>query len=357
MFEELDDYRKKVRDFGLSEFTEDLIDKYDKTEEYPNDIRLKALKSGLIDMSNPAKILISIEELCRIDAGLGIAATIPYFGGEVIMLYGNEKQKQILNDVYSGKYILGLGVTEPSGGSDVAGLKTTAKKIGDKYVINGSKMFISNGGIADYIVLLARTSDEENKHHGLTTFLINTKSPGFEANKLHGKLGVRATNTAELKFNNLEVSVDDVIGEVGQGFYYIMTFFNISRIYVAAQALGIARGALDKILEFVKNNNIKDEYTMFKVSDVSTRIEASRQLTYNAASYLFKFDPKPALTSMAKVYAGETAVYASELAMEITKNDHKTQRFFRNAKIMEIWEGTSEIEKLIISRQILKGGN
>ncbi|WP_298279691.1 acyl-CoA dehydrogenase family protein [Ferroplasma sp.] len=358
MFEELEDYRQKIREFALKEFTEDVAAEYDRKESYPDDLRRKSLSLGIVDMQNPAKVLIAIEELCRVDAGLGIALTTPYFGSEVIMLFGNDRQKEILNDVYSGKYILGLGVTEPSGGSDVAALKTTAKKQGNKYILNGSKMFITNGAIADYLVILARTSEDSNPHHGLSTFLLNTKSKGFSATKLEDKLGVRATNTAELQFNNIELSEDDLIGEEGKGFYYIMMFFNISRIYVAAQSIGIARGAFDKIKSYIKENNVKDEDSMFRLSDVGTRIEASRQMTYNAASYLFEFKPKPELTSMAKAYSSETAVYAAEEAMEILGDEslyESVQRIFRNAKIMEIWEGTSEIEKLVIARYILKG--
>ncbi|WMT52063.1 MAG: acyl-CoA dehydrogenase family protein [Ferroplasma sp.] len=358
MFEELEDYREKIREFALKEFTEDVAAEYDRKESYPDGLRKKSLSLGIVDMQNPAKVLIAIEELCRVDAGLGIALTTPYFGSEVIMLFGNDRQKEILNDVYRGKYILGLGVTEPSGGSDVAALKTTAKKQGNKYILNGSKMFITNGAIADYLVILARTSEDSNPHHGLSTFLLNTKSKGFSATKLEDKLGVRATNTAELQFNNIELSEDDLIGEEGKGFYYIMMFFNISRIYVAAQSIGIARGAFDKIKSYIKENNVKDEDSMFRLSDVGTRIEASRQMTYNAASYLFEFKPKPELTSMAKAYSSETAVYAAEEAMEILGNKslyESIQRIFRNAKIMEIWEGTSEIEKLVIARYILKG--
>ena len=358
MFEELDDYRNKIRDFSLQEFTEDIAAEYDRKEAYPDELRKKSLSLGIVDMQNPAKVLIAIEELCRVDAGLGIALTTPYFGSEVIMLFGNDKQKEILNDVYRGKYILGLGVTEPSGGSDVAALKTTAKKQGNKYILNGSKMFITNGAIADYLVILARTSDDPNPHHGMSTFLLNTKLKGFKATKLEDKLGVRATNTAELQFNNIELSEDDLIGEEGQGFYYIMMFFNISRIYVAAQSIGIARGAFDKIKSYIGENNVKDEDSMFRLSDVGTRIEASRQMTYNAASYLFEFKPKPELTSMAKAYSSETAVYAAEEAMEILGDKslyENVQRIFRNAKIMEIWEGTSEVEKLVIARYILKG--
>ena len=358
MFEEYDDYRKKIKEFASKEFTDEIAAKYDRSETYPDDLRKKSLSLGIIDMQNPAKILIAIEELCRVDAGLGISVTTPYFGAEVLMLFGNDKQKEFLKNVYSGKYILGLGVTEASGGSDVAHIKTTATKKGDKYILNGSKMFITNGAIADYLVILARTSNEDKPQHGLSTFLLNTRLNGFKANKLTGKLGVRATNTAELTFNNIELSREDLIGEEGKGFYYIMTFFNISRIYVAAQGLGIAEGAFDKILNYVKTNEIKDENTMFGIADVSTRIEAAKELTYNAASYLFKFEPEPQLTSMAKAYAGETAVYASEKAMEIlgvSSLDENVERIFRNAKIMEIWEGTSEVEKLVISRFILKG--
>jgi len=355
--------REKIREFAKREITPDLAFKYDRDEKYPFEIREKAFRDGIIDYQNPWEMLIAIEELCRQDPGMGIAATVSLFGVEVIMLFGSDRQKEkYLPLVNSGKAIMGLAVTEPGGGSDVAGLKTTATKKGDSYIINGSKMFITNGQIADFVVMLTRTSTPDSKrHHGLSTFIVETNRDGFKANKLEGKLGVRATNTAELILTNVEVPAENMVGEEGKGFYYIMTFFNISRIYVAAQALGVAQGTLDRVIEHVhrmkESGEYVDENVQFAIAEVATRIEASRMLTYKAASYLFQFKPDPKITSMAKAYAAETAVFASEKALEITGVsglNSDLERFFRDAKIMEIWEGTSEIEKLIITRMITK---
>ena len=363
--------RQKASDFAKKEITSADAQAYDKQEKFPDDLRKKAFKLGIVDYTNPWSMLVTIEELCRADAGMGIAATVSLFGAEVIMLFGSDEQKQkYLGSVQTGKKIMGLAVTESGGGSDVAGIKTTAKREGDKFIVNGSKMFITNGSIADFFVMLARTSSPDGKrHHGLSTIVVEADLPGFTKNKLSGKLGVRATNTAELILSNVEVPAGNLIGEEGKGFYYIMTFFNISRAYVAAQAIGIAQGALDRILSHLGNlakSGRSEEITeeiQFLVADIATRVEASRLLTYKAASFLFQFKPNPTLTSMAKAYASETAVFATEKALEITGVSGITgdlERFFRDAKIMEIWEGTSEIEKLIISRNLLKeasGGN
>ena len=357
--------RQKASDFAKREITSADAQAYDKQEKFPDDLRKKAFKLGIVDYTNPWSMLVTIEELCRADAGLGIAATVSLFGAEVIMLFGSDEQKQkYLGSVQTGEKIMGLAVTESGGGSDVAGIKTTAKREGDKFIVNGSKMFITNGSIADFFVMLVRTSSPDGKrHHGLSTIVVEGNLPGFSRNKLSGKLGVRATNTAELILSNVEVPAGNLIGEEGKGFYYIMTFFNISRAYVAAQAIGIAQGALDRILSHLGNlakSGRSEEITeeiQFLVADIATRVEASRLLTYKAASFLFQFKPNPTLTSMAKAYASETAVFATEKALEITGVSGITgdlERFFRDAKIMEIWEGTSEIEKLIISRNLLK---
>ncbi|MCL6091040.1 MAG: acyl-CoA/acyl-ACP dehydrogenase [Candidatus Thermoplasmatota archaeon] len=357
--------RQKASDFAKKEIKPEDARVYDKQEKFPDDLRKKAFELGIVDYTNPWSMLVTIEELCRADAGMGIAATVSLFGAEVIMLFGSDEQKQkYLGSVQTGKKIMGLAVTESGGGSDVAGIKTTAKREGDKFIVNGSKMFITNGSIADFFVMLVRTSSPDGKrHHGLSTIVVEADLPGFTKNKLSGKLGVRATNTAELILSNVEVPAGNLIGEEGKGFYYIMTFFNISRAYVAAQAIGIAQGALDRILSHLGNlakSGRSEEITeeiQFLVADIATRVEASRLLTYKAASFLFQFKPNPTLTSMAKAYASETAVFATEKALEITGVSGITgdlERFFRDAKIMEIWEGTSEIEKLIISRNLLK---
>jgi len=368
MDEEVKKAQEAAREFASTYFTEELAERSDRLEEFPVDLVKISKQKRLLDYSNPWKVLVTIEELVRKDPGLGISVTISAFGSEIFLLFGNDEQKEkYLNRVFSGEITLGLAVTEPGGGSDVANIKAEARLEGDHYVLNGAKMFISNGQIADYFLVLARTSpppSEEKKHRGMSVFVVDSKSEGFVVNKLHGKLGVRATNTAELIFNNVRVPRENLVGEEGKGFYYIMTFFNISRIYVAAQGIGIASGALDRLIEFAKKSGKGEggemkEALQVAIAEIATRIEATRNITYKAASYLFKFNPNPVVTSMAKYYAADTAVFATTRAMEIMSLQGLTsdmERFFRDAKILDIWEGTSEIEKLIITRMMLREG-
>jgi len=360
--EALRNARKKAREFAVREMTSELARKYDRDEEYPADLRKRAFASGIIDYSDPWKMLVTMEELCRVDAGTGIAAVASLFGMELIMLFGTDDQRQrYVGPVNGGQAVMGLAVTEPGAGSDVAGIKTKAVRSGDNYIINGSKMFITNGQLADLLVVLTRTAEpDEKRHHGLSVFIVDMNSRGITRNKLSGKLGVRATNTAEIIFDNVEVPAKNLLGEEGKGFYYIMTFFNISRIYVAVQAVGIAQGALDRAIEIIERKGTgsvetEKEHVLVTLGEMATRIEAARLLTYEAASRLFKFNPDPKLTSMAKAFAAETAVSVTERALELTGVEGlcgDLERSFRDAKIMEIWEGTSEVEKLIIARTI-----
>ncbi|HLH85237.1 MAG TPA: acyl-CoA dehydrogenase family protein [Thermoplasmataceae archaeon] len=362
---EIEDARRRAMEFARKHITPELAVRYDEEEHFPDEIRKLAYAEKLIDFSNPWSMLVTIEELCRVDPGVGIAATVGLFGSEIIMLFGTDRQKEkYLSRVQKGEAIMGLAVTEPGGGSDVAGLKTEATDRGDYYEINGSKMFITNGQIADFFVMLVRTSRPDSKrHHGLSVLIVDANQPGFKRNKLTGKLGVRATNTAELILENVKVPKENLVGEEGKGFYYVMTFFNISRVYVAAQAIGIAQGSFDRLLEYygkLSSSGVAiSEDAQFAIADVATRIEASRLLTYKASSYLFQFKPNPTLTSMAKAYASETASYAAEKALTYTGSAglfSEIERFYRDAKIMEIWEGTTEVEKLIISRNLVKEG-
>ncbi len=356
--------RKKARDFALREFTPEVASMYDREETYPDGIRRKAFSEGFLDMSNPWGMLVAMEEFCRVDAGLGLSAIVPAFGSEVVMLFGNEEQKKkYLDPVLRGEKISGFAITDSGAGSDVAGISATLQKNGDgSYSLNGQKTFITNGAIADHFYLLARSSPApaDKRHRGLTMVIVESKMPGFTATQLKGKLGMRATNTAELNFSNVRIPAENVIGEEGRAFYYVMTFFNISRIYVAAQALGIAQGAFDRLrayLQSVKGRSdiSRWESTQFLVAEVASRIEAARLLTYRAASHLFKFNPDPVSTSIAKYYAAETATYAVTRILEFMGADGITgdlERFYRDSKIMEIWEGTSEVEKLIIARML-----
>ena len=358
--QDLKEVKEKAREFALREISPDLARIYDRDEKFPEELREKAFASGLINYSNPWAMLVLTEEFCRVDAGTGISAISGFFGAETITLFGTEEQKaKYLPPVIGGKAIMGLAVTEPGAGSDVAGVKTTATKTGDEYVINGAKMFITNRQLDDNLVMLVRTSRPDDKrHHGLSLFVVETATEGITRNKLTEKLGVRATNTAEIVLNDVKVPARNLIGEEGKGFYFVMKFFDISRIYTAIPAGGIALGALDRAWEFIGGNDgggdLKEQ-ALLTMGEMATRVEAARLLTYKAASRLFQFNPDPKLTSMAKAFGAETAVYVTERALELTGLQGLSgdlERLFRDAKIMDIWEGTSEVEKLIIARTI-----
>jgi acyl-CoA dehydrogenase len=364
---EIEEIRKKARKFALENFTEDIAEKYDREEKFPFEIWRKAYSEGLINFSNPWGMLVTLEEFCRVDPSLGISAFIPTFGSEILLLFGNDYQKKkYLEPVLRGEKISGVAITEPVAGSDVAGIETRLEKLNGKWILNGQKIFISNGTIADHLYVLARSSTPpswDKRHHGLSLVIVEKGMKGFSSNQLKGKLGVRATNTAELKFDNVEIPEENIIGELGKGFYYIMTFFNVSRVYVATQALGVSQGALDELLNYIaklkRENNLiaEKEGTLFILAELATRIESARALTYKAAELVFKFMPDPILTSMAKYYASETASMVTEKVIEFIGNDgiiSKLERFYRDAKIMEIWEGATEIEKLIIARMMIR---
>jgi alkylation response protein AidB-like acyl-CoA dehydrogenase len=358
--------KEKAREFALTEFTSELAELCDREERYPDEIRRKAYAAGFIDMANPWTMLVAMEEFCRVDAGLGVSALVSAFGSEVLMLYGSEAQKKkYLEPVLRGEKISAFAVTDPGAGSDVAGVSATLTKKGNGYLLNGQKIFITNGSIANHYYLLARSSPPgEKRHRGLSMVIVEADMPGFTAVQMKGKMGMRASNTAELNFKDVFIPEENLIGEEGKGFYYVMTFFNISRIYVAAQAVGIAQGALDRFKAYVEKlrsegNRYADyESTQFVAAELATRVEAARMLTYKAASRLFNFNPDPVLTSMAKYFAAETAALCTGSMLKFMGKDGVAtdmERLYRDAKIMEIWEGSNEVEKLVISRMLGRG--
>lgn len=364
--EEIEKVRKKARKFALTEFTAEKKVYYDKNEKYPDEIVKKAFESGFVDLNKPWEMLVIVEEFCRVDPALGITAVNLSFGSEILMLYGSEEQKKkYLEPVIKGEKISGFASTESGAGTDVAGISSKLEKKDGKWILNGEKMFITNGTVANYFYVLTRTSTPPSKkrHHGLTMVIVESTMPGFSASQLKGKMGMRASNTAELTFDNVVIPEENIIGEIGKGFYYVMTFFNISRIYIAAQALGIAEGALDRLMDYiVKNKNsgnkVSDnESTEMLVAEIATKIEAARLITYKAANYLFNFNPDPTTTSMAKYNTAEAATFAAGKVLEYMGLDGintDSERLYRDAKLIEIWEGTTEVEKLIIARTLIK---
>jgi alkylation response protein AidB-like acyl-CoA dehydrogenase len=307
------------------------------------------------------------EEFWAVDPGMGSAVLAATFGSTLLLLYGTEKQKQqVLPQLVSGKAIMGCAITEPDAGSDVAGAITTAVKDGDHWVLNGSKMFATNGTVADIMLIFCRTDPDNQAHHRRHSFfLVPTDTPGFKAVKIRGKLGIRASDTAEISLADLRLPRENLVGEEGYGFYQLMEFFNRTRIGVCAQAVGLARGALEEALRHVKHRRqfgktlAEFQVTQFKLAEMATKIRAARNLYYEAAWQADHDCLDHALVAMAKWFSARAAVECADEALQMHGgygfiDEYKVQRLYRDAKILEIYEGTKEIEKLIVARSLLK---
>ncbi len=367
--------KKAAREFAEGEFPE-IAGECDREEKYPFDLVKKAADLGFIGINLPEeyggagcgyleKCLIS-EEFFRVDPGLGSVLISATFGADMIELFGTEEQKKkYLIPVTKGEAVMGSAITEPDAGSDVSSIRTMAEKDGSDYVINGSKMFITNGTVGAYFVVLCLTNpDHPSKHKRQSVILVERDRKGFEATKLNNKLGIRASDTAELVFRDVRVPRENLIGEEDRGFYQFMEFFNRTRIHVGAEGVGIAQGAMEKAIKHVKERVQFGKYLssfqsiQFKIAEMATRIRAARNLVYEAASKADKGNSDHKLTAMAKWFAGETCVRAAEETVQIHGGygyigEYGVERFYRDAKIIEIYEGTKEIEKLIIARTLL----
>jgi acyl-CoA dehydrogenase len=365
-----------AREFAEGEFKE-RAKEFDEKEEFDLSIWKRAAENGFMGtfieeayggagLGFLEHSLIT-EQFWRVDPGCGQSLCALSFGSEMIQAFGTEEQKQkYLTPIPAGKAIIGFAITEPDAGSDVTMVRTRAERKGDTYLINGTKMFISNGCIADYVLVFALTHPEErDSHKRHSIILVETSTPGYEATKIHGKMGIRAANTAELSLTNIEVPASNLIGTEGRGFYQLMDFFNKTRNHVAAQGVGVAQGALEMAISHVKQRKAfggtlsKLQGVQFKIAEMATRIEAARSLYWRAAWLLDHGKLDPALVSMAKWYAGETAVYVANEALQLHGGygyiaEYDIQRFYRDAKIVEIYEGSKEVEKAVIASELLK---
>jgi acyl-CoA dehydrogenase len=369
------DIRKAAREFAEGEFPE-TAQECDQEEKYPRDLVKKAANLGFIGINileeyggsgygYLEKCLIT-EEFWRVDPGLGSVLTSATFGADMVDLYGTDEQKKrYLTPLTKGEAVMGSAITEPDAGSDVSAITTSAKKDGNDYVINGNKMFITNGTVGSYFAVICLTDPENpSRHRRHSVILVESDRKGFEANKLHNKLGIRASDTAELFFKDVRVPQENLIGVKGNGFYQFMEFFNVTRIHVGAEGVGIAQGAMEKAINHAKNREqfgkplSSFQGIQFKISEMATRIQAARNLVYEAAFRADKGKLDRKLTAMAKWFAGETGVRVVEEALQIHggygyMGEYDVERFYRDAKIIEIYEGTKEIEKIIIARAIL----
>ena len=366
--------REAARDFAEKEFP-NYVEECDREEKFPFELWRKAAKLGFIGISIPEEYdgqglgvldsCLVVEEFWRVDGGLG-QITSTTFGSEQIQMFGSEEQKrEYLPPLARGEKICAACYTEPQAGSDVAGIKTRADREGDEYVINGTKMFITNGTIADYYIVLARTNPNPPKrHHGMSVFVVEKDTPGLEARKLTNKLGIRASDTAEVVFKNVRVPKENLVGEEGRGFYQTMTFFNVTRIPVAFQAIGIARGAFELAFEYAKNREVFEnklidfQVTLEKLAKMRTKLEAARLLAYQAAYFQDRQGmPDPGLTAMAKYYTARVAHEIVNEALQIHggygfMGEQAISRMYRDVRILEIYEGTREIELEIVGRSL-----
>ena len=374
---EQQDIRKAAREFAEGEFPE-IAQACDQEETYPRHLVKKAAELGFIGLNLPEKYggsgygylekCIVSEEFWRVDPGLGSVLISATFGADMIELYGRDEQKEkYLIPLTSGEAVMGSAITEPDAGSDVSAVRTTAVKDGNDYVINGNKIFITNGTVARYFMVICLTNPHDPSRHGRhSVILLESDREGFEANKLRHKLGIRASDTAELAFKDVRVPQENLIGEEGKGFYQFMEFFNRTRIHVGAEGVGIAQGAMEKAIKYAKERRQfgqtlgSFQAIQFKIAEMATLVRAARSLVYEAAWKADKGEPDRKLTAMVKWFAGETAVRVAEESVQIHGGygymaEYDVERFYRDAKIIEIYEGTKEIEKLIIARTLLKG--
>ena len=366
-----------AREFAEGEFR-DVAREYDREEKVNLDLMKKASELGFIGVFIDEKYggggfgylenALVTEEFFRVDPGLAGSCLCACFGAEMILLFGTEEQKErYLTAICEGSATSAVAATEPDAGSDVLSVTTRAERDGDHYVVNGSKMFISNGNIADFFVTLCLTNpDAESRHERHSVFIIDANSPGITREKIRGKLGIRAHDTAEISFSEVKVPAENRVGKEGEGFRCFMAFFNRSRSYVAAQGVGIAQAGLELALKHVKARKqfgtalANFQMVQGKLAEMATLTEAARNLVYKAAWKLDNGDPQEMLISMAKWFAGQTGVRVVDEALQLHGgygfiDEYDISRFYRDAKIVEIYEGSKEIEKLIIARQLLKG--
>ena len=368
--------QKAAREFAKGEFDKELALELDRKHEYPMKIWQKAADLGFIGVHFPEKysgqglgvlenILIA-EEFCSRDSSIGAALILANFASECVLRFGSDElNEKFLPPVAEGKILSAGAFTEPDHGSDITFMDTTAEKDGDQWVINGSKIFISNGDLAGFFCVLCQTDPASKPtYRGISLILVEADRKGVSATDVGQKMGIHMMSTSEVNFKDVRVPYANLIGEEGKGFYHVLEFFDESRILVAAQALGTAQGAFDRALAYVKQREqfgkkiAQFQVTQHKLADMATKIELSRLITYKAAWNFDQGRIDPKLTSMAKMYAARAAVEVADEAIQLLGGygymaEYEVERFYRDAKITEIYEGTKEIQKNTIASAVI----
>jgi acyl-CoA dehydrogenase len=374
---ELTDELKMLKDmaykFGQAEFS-GISHECDKEEKYTPEVRKKAAENGLVGAWIPEEYggagagflgnAIITEELSKVDMGIGLNVTAATFGCEAILHFGSEDQKKTyLPPVCRGEQVSAGAFTEPNAGTDVAGYRAKAVKDGSDYVISGNKMFITNGTVCDFMVAQCITNPEEKKHNSFSLIIVPADAKGITRNKIHGKMGIRSSDTAEIAFEDVRVPKTNVVGKEGNGFRQLMHFFDTTRVMVAAQALGLAEACLETSIKYVKERTAFGaplgafQLTQMKLTEMAIKIEALRGLIYKAAWLVDQGRPDYTLAAMAKYFGGQTAVFCANYAVELHGgygyiDEYSVQKWYRDAKILELYEGTKEAEIMTIGRTL-----
>jgi len=367
--------RKSVREFAEREIAPHVLE-WDEASRFPMETEKELGKMGLLGVIFPSEYggagmgyieyVIAIEELSRVDGSVGIiVAAHTSLCSNHIFLAGNETQKQkYIPKLATGEFIGAWGLTEPNSGSDAGGARCSAVRKGDRWVLNGTKTFITNGSYADVYVVVAVT-DKAARTHGLSAFLVEKGTKGFRPGKKENKLGLRASDTAELIFEDCEIPAENLLGHEGEGFVDAMRILDGGRISIASLGLGMAQGAYESAVKYSKQRKqfgkaiSEFQAIQWKLADMATEIDAARLLTLRAAWMKDNAMKSTLESSMAKLYTSEVAVRAANEAVQIHGGygfikDYPAEKFYRDVKLCTIGEGTSEIQRMVISRQILK---
>ena len=369
------DIVRAARKFAQGEFPDRALE-FDRGETFDFDLWKRACKLGFVGvfidrayggtgMGFMEHSLIT-EEFWAVDPGIGQAILSCTFGAELLLLFASEDQKRlVLPQLSSGEAIIAASITEADAGCDVTAVSTAAVKEGSEWVINGAKMFTTNGNTATYILVFCRTDPHNpSRHERHSFFLVPRDTPGFKSKKIYGKMGIRASDTAEISFNNVRVPATNLVGKQGAGFSQLMAFFDRTRLHICAQAVGLARAALEESIRHTKDRRqfgsplASFQVTQFKIAEMATRIRAAKNLYYEAASSVDEGKVDPALIAMAKWFSAEVALYCADEAVQMHGgygyiDEYKVNRLYRAAKILDIYEGTKEMEKTIIARSLL----
>ncbi len=370
--------RAAAREFALGE-VEPIVDEIDETQSFPHEVMKKAGELGFLGIIFPeehggaglgyVEYVLVITELSKVDPSVGISvAAHNSLCSNHIYKFGTEAQRRRwLGPLARGEKIGAWSLTEPGAGSDAAGTTTRARKVDGGWVLDGAKTFTTHGSVGDVCVVFAVSDPEGRRHHNISAFVLERGMEGFRPGKKENKLGIRASDTAEVVMESCFVGDDHLLGEAGEGFIQALQILDGGRISIAALGLGTAMGAYDTALAYAREREqfgqpiARFQAIAFALAEMATRIAASEALTLAAALQMDRGGPVTRLASEAKLHAGETAVFCAERGVQIHGGyglikDYRAEKYFRDAKICTIGEGTSEIQRLVIARSLLKGG-